>query len=383
LALGASLTPEAVEEMFRYAHPVSLGKLRGRSRVEGSVAGPSHPSSRTNTHASNPDPASSRRGSVHSLPTSASEASANSGGTPTGAASRSLSTALHEHSEEEGLSYREFLVCLAVGSVLHLLPYRAGTPPSPRAAAAGGAGGEGSSSSPAARHAAAAILQAGAELPSASSDPDPSPPAIEPAAEAAPQPPLILPDAPAPDAAPAPRDAAAGHSLHSPASPSRIPTESEAVDFLAHSQHGLALALRLVLEAWVLFDKNGDGRVDKEEVLEIISQEIRGGDRSAVHKAHAQGSGDDLGILSKSRWEELDWSPSGEITFREFVGAMEQWVGADEEEEELEDNWQSPSVGGGLAHSPSTPTRTGGAAGSPASFSGPLSPPAELPPTAQ
>ena len=134
---------------------------------------------------------------------------------------------------------------------------------------------------------------------------------------AAPQPPLILPDAPAPDAAPAPRDAVAGHSLHSPASPSRIPTESEAVDFLAHSQHGLALALRLVLEAWVLFDKNGDGRVDKEEVLEIISQEIRGGDRSAVHKAHAQGSGDDLGILSKSRWEELDWSPSGEITFRE------------------------------------------------------------------
>ena len=197
-------------------------------------------------------------------------------------------------------------------------------------------------------------------------------------AQATPALPLILPVAPAPDAA-------AGHSLHSPASPSRIPTESEAVDFLAHSQHGLALALRLVLEAWVLFDKNGDGRVDKEEVLEIISQEIRGGDRSAVHKAHAQGSGDDLGILSKSRWEELDWSPSGEITFREFVGAMEQWVGADEEEEELEDNWQSPSGGGGaLAHSPSTPTRTGGAAGSSsATFSGPFSPPAEQPPSAQ
>ena len=37
-------------------------------------------------------------------------------------------------------------------------------------------------------------------------------------------------------------------------------------------------------------------------------------------------------LLSRQRWEELDWDADGSITFKEFLFAMFKWCGLDDEE---------------------------------------------------
>lgn len=75
-------------------------------------------------------------------------------------------------------------------------------------------------------------------------------------------------------------------------------------------------AVQKVLEAFLFFDRDGDGYIEKEEVTEILSEK---GQRKSV--------------LSAERFDELDWDHNGRVTFREFLFAVSGWVGLEEDEE--------------------------------------------------
>jgi len=113
----------------------------------------------------------------------------------------------------------------------------------------------------------------------------------------------------------------------------------------------LVKALQHVLEAYVLFDADASGTIDREEVLNIIAEK------------GAKKRGGASGLLSKERWAELDWDSDGQITFVEFLYAFEAWVGVDEDESDEDDTTELASSvsaalgqpGGGAAAGSSKP----------------------------
>jgi len=94
-------------------------------------------------------------------------------------------------------------------------------------------------------------------------------------------------------------------------------------------------AMQFVFEAWVLFDKDASGVIGKGEVLNLIGAEknVHASPNNPPKMSTPKDRFPPNHILSKQRWEELGGA-EGLITFREFVGAMVSWVGADEEFEE-------------------------------------------------
>mmetsp|Transcript_32384 Transcript_32384/g.79927 ORF Transcript_32384/g.79927 Transcript_32384/m.79927 type:complete len:253 (-) Transcript_32384:329-1087(-) len=78
-------------------------------------------------------------------------------------------------------------------------------------------------------------------------------------------------------------------------------------------------AIQKVLEAFLFFDNDADGYILKDEVHKVIS-EGDGGKK----------------MLSAERFEEMDWDNSGRVTFKEFLFAVEGWVGLEEEPQEEE-----------------------------------------------
>jgi hypothetical protein len=113
-------------------------------------------------------------------------------------------------------------------------------------------------------------------------------------------------------------------------------TNEAPLDRLAGSAKEVATAMHLVLEAWVLFDKDGSGSIDKDEVLALLSTHNHENNHMATGKSTTQGKEEEgVAFLSKSRWLELGGT-TGIITFREFVVAMITWVGADEDADEEE-----------------------------------------------
>lgn len=112
-------------------------------------------------------------------------------------------------------------------------------------------------------------------------------------------------------------------------------------------------ALRLVVEAYCIFDNDGSGTIDKDEVLNMLDEENR---RARAARAEAPSSrhleaGAGSTFLSRERWEELDWDHDGKITFKEFLAAMLLWVGVDEDEEDEEADGASSHGGSARAHS--------------------------------
>ena len=75
-----------------------------------------------------------------------------------------------------------------------------------------------------------------------------------------------------------------------------------------------------VLGAYLVFDSEGTGVLNKDEVL-----------RQMVAKEGAFSSKGASSILSKERWEELDFDHDGSITFKEFFWAFQGWVAAEDE----------------------------------------------------
>jgi len=132
----------------------------------------------------------------------------------------------------------------------------------------------------------------------------------------------------------------------------------------------LVKALRIILEAYVLFDRDGSGTIDRGEVLAMIENETAKANASMPGgtKKRTKDSGGNV-LLSKERWMELDFDDSGEISFAEFVHAFMDWVGIEDDDEAGDDGGSAPATGDGGGTSatvPSTVPSARGAGTSPA-----------------
>ena len=74
-----------------------------------------------------------------------------------------------------------------------------------------------------------------------------------------------------------------------------------------------------VLGAYFIFDVDGGGTLDKEEVM-----------RQMQSKEGAFKSASAASVLTKERWAEMDWDHDGNISFKEFFWAFQKWIGSED-----------------------------------------------------
>lgn len=82
----------------------------------------------------------------------------------------------------------------------------------------------------------------------------------------------------------------------------------------------LQKALDSVVNAFIFCDKDGSGYVSKQEIIDAFSE-------SSLKKKSAGSS------IIGPRWLEMDWDANGSVSFKEFLFAFADWVGADEAED--------------------------------------------------
>ena len=78
-----------------------------------------------------------------------------------------------------------------------------------------------------------------------------------------------------------------------------------------------------LVDTFVFLDKNKDGYVSKNEMVQAIN-ETTSGERSS-------------GRIAMKRFEEMDWDKNGMVNFKEFLFAFTRWVGIDEVDDEEND----------------------------------------------
>ncbi len=81
------------------------------------------------------------------------------------------------------------------------------------------------------------------------------------------------------------------------------------------SKGELVEMLGLIVSAYLLFDPNASGSITKGDIEKMISE------------SHHVGAGS---MLSKERWDEMDWDHNGNIDFAEFVFAFSKWIDLDD-----------------------------------------------------
>ncbi|KAL5200125.1 hypothetical protein ABZP36_021328 [Zizania latifolia] len=81
----------------------------------------------------------------------------------------------------------------------------------------------------------------------------------------------------------------------------------------------LEATFETLVDSFVFLDKNKDGYMSKEEMVQAIN-ETASGERSS-------------GRIAMRRFEEMDWDKNGMVTFKEFLFAFTRWVGIDENED--------------------------------------------------
>ncbi|KAL1556111.1 putative calcium-binding protein cml21 [Salvia divinorum] len=92
-----------------------------------------------------------------------------------------------------------------------------------------------------------------------------------------------------------------------------------------------------LVDAFVFLDKNKDGYVSKNEMVDAIN-ETTSGERSS-------------GRIAMRRFEEMDWDKNGMVNFKEFLFAFTRWVGIEDADDndsnkDAEDNDDSDNDAG-------------------------------------
>ncbi|KAE8726862.1 putative calcium-binding protein CML21 [Hibiscus syriacus] len=77
----------------------------------------------------------------------------------------------------------------------------------------------------------------------------------------------------------------------------------------------LEATFETLVDAFVLLDKNKDGYVSKNEMVQAISE-------SGEHSS---------GPIATKRFEEMDWDKNGAVSFKEFLFAFTTWVGIEDD----------------------------------------------------
>lgn len=88
------------------------------------------------------------------------------------------------------------------------------------------------------------------------------------------------------------------------------------------------IAIDLVIDAFLFFDRNGDGRIIKKEVMTGLESSDKGSGRRHIDGKHISSN------IWRKRFAEMDCDNSGSISLKEFIFAFEDWVGFDESEED-------------------------------------------------
>ncbi|CAA7407189.1 unnamed protein product [Spirodela intermedia] len=86
----------------------------------------------------------------------------------------------------------------------------------------------------------------------------------------------------------------------------------------------LEATFETLVDAFVFLDKNKDGYVSKNEMVQALN-ETTSGERSS-------------GRIAMKRFEEMDWDRNGMVSFKEFLFAFTGWVGIDGVEGEEDDD---------------------------------------------
>ncbi|KAK9024787.1 hypothetical protein V6N11_004940 [Hibiscus sabdariffa] len=92
----------------------------------------------------------------------------------------------------------------------------------------------------------------------------------------------------------------------------------DAAEFEAKPRLGvpnLEATFETLVDAFVFLDKNKDGYVSKNEMVQAINE-------SGEHSS---------GPIATKRFEEMDWDKNGSVSFKEFLFAFTTWVGIEEE----------------------------------------------------
>ncbi|XP_042059342.1 probable calcium-binding protein CML21 [Salvia splendens] len=84
----------------------------------------------------------------------------------------------------------------------------------------------------------------------------------------------------------------------------------------------LKATFETLVDAFVFLDKNQDGYVSKNEMVQAIN-ETTAGERSS-------------GMIAMKRFEEMDWDKNGMVNYKEFLFAFTRWVGIDENDDEAD-----------------------------------------------
>ncbi|GMJ16020.1 hypothetical protein like AT4G26470 [Hibiscus trionum] len=93
--------------------------------------------------------------------------------------------------------------------------------------------------------------------------------------------------------------------------------KDDAMEFEAKSRMGvpnLEATFETLVDAFVLLDKNKDGYVSKNEMVQAINE-------SGEHSS---------GPIATKRFEEMDWDKNGSVSFKEFLFAFTTWVGIED-----------------------------------------------------
>ena len=87
-------------------------------------------------------------------------------------------------------------------------------------------------------------------------------------------------------------------------------------------------AFREVTSAYLLFDADASGNIDRDEVLQAVAS--KSGHWAKAHEHRAMSS-----FMTDARWTELDSEKTGFITFQDFFLAFQSWAGMDDEQAKL------------------------------------------------
>ncbi|XP_042520056.1 probable calcium-binding protein CML21 [Macadamia integrifolia] len=85
----------------------------------------------------------------------------------------------------------------------------------------------------------------------------------------------------------------------------------------------LEATFETLVDTFVFLDKNKDGYVSKQEMVQAINETNSGECCS--------------GQIALKRFEEMDWDKNGMVTFKEFLFAFTRWIGIDDMDEDGEE----------------------------------------------
>lgn len=82
----------------------------------------------------------------------------------------------------------------------------------------------------------------------------------------------------------------------------------------------LEVTFDTIVEAFSFLDKNGDGKLNRKEVMLALSK------ASPREKSPNR--------VNTKRFKELDWNKDGKVNFKEFLFTLTKWVGFDDDDVE-------------------------------------------------